>query len=268
MDPLSLGAVEVTDDGMAFAYDDPEARNLVNQYRGVAISIEPASDDDPGISQQIIYSGQIPEEQLSRLRLMFSVARDLPLQEAVLEGVARQSITYDSHLDNTIHAIEGTPSEDYGSDTGGGDAAAEPDLETAKLHAEHVINIIVGRESLEFGDYNGSGRPENPGDGVGLENYLLVLQESALAASSAVVDNADAVEIAGSINGHVNELLLIITDAKNDELSVTAADNLEEVQPLAEDMKALFIEEAIQTLLDEAQSLDLAIQIDVLPVQR
>lgn len=41
-----------------------------------------------------------------------------------------------------------------------------------RRHAEHVVNIIVGEQSATFGDLDGDGVAQNPGDGVGLLVYL------------------------------------------------------------------------------------------------
>lgn len=58
------------------------------------------------------------------------------------------------------------------------DALASGDLPGAQRHAEHVINIIVGEAGdaeaqfgIGFGDHNGDGTPENPGDGFGVWPY-------------------------------------------------------------------------------------------------
>jgi hypothetical protein len=58
----------------------------------------------------------------------------------------------------------------------GADAAQSGDLDGARQHAEHVINIIVGENSgdqfgVAFGDQDNNGTAENPGDGVGVWPY-------------------------------------------------------------------------------------------------
>jgi serine/threonine protein kinase len=235
-EPLGLGVLEVANDRAALDYEDAAGRNLVNEYSGFAVSVEPASDSDPTMSGTTIYAGQIPEDQLNNLRLMFSVMRDAALKEAVLEGITRQSTVYDAHLDNTINAI------------------AADNISSAKTHAEHVVNITVGRNSTEYLDYDGNGRADNPGDGVGLMTYLTILQQSTAAAHG---------EAANSVIDQAEEIILIITDGKNDELSVTAADTLEELDLLAEEMQGLHVNALIDPLIQAAQGLDFAIQIDV-----
>jgi hypothetical protein len=58
----------------------------------------------------------------------------------------------------------------------GAESAASGDLDGARQHAEHVINIIVGENSgdqfgIAFGDHDGNGTAENPGDGIGVWPY-------------------------------------------------------------------------------------------------
>jgi plastocyanin/uncharacterized membrane protein YozB (DUF420 family) len=45
-------------------------------------------------------------------------------------------------------------------------------LVTAKRHAEHLVNLIVGKKSADYGDVDGNGVIEDPGDGSGAIFYL------------------------------------------------------------------------------------------------
>ena len=51
-------------------------------------------------------------------------------------------------------------------------AAQRGNLETAKRHAEHVVNLIVGERGADYGDLDKDGFLEDPGDGTGAINYL------------------------------------------------------------------------------------------------
>ena len=51
------------------------------------------------------------------------------------------------------------------------EAAALGDLETVRRKAEHVVNMIEGQGGAAYGDHDGNGRAEDPGDGVGLLPY-------------------------------------------------------------------------------------------------
>jgi len=248
VEPLSMRVVEIIGDTVSLTYSDPQKQNLAASYSGFALSVEPSSDNDPAISGQIAYRGQMPQDLVDRLRLMFSTARGLTLRDAVLQGITGQANTYDVHVDNTIDAVHAG------------------NLPMAKTHAEHVINIVVGKTSLEYADYNGNGRQENPGDGVGLETYLLILQQSASSAARSS-GNAGDQQTADSISEQVNTILPIIDAAKNDELRVTAADSLNELTDLILDLDQLHVEAQTQPLVESVGNLNLAIGIDVIPNQ-
>jgi len=45
-------------------------------------------------------------------------------------------------------------------------------LTTAKRHAEHLVNLIEGKTGADYGDVDGNGDVEDPGDGTGALVYL------------------------------------------------------------------------------------------------
>lgn len=59
-------------------------------------------------------------------------------------------------------------------------ALGETDLPQARRHAEHIINILDGKNGFMFGDLDRNGRTENPGDGFGVRSYLDEAHNSAL----------------------------------------------------------------------------------------
>jgi plastocyanin len=68
------------------------------------------------------------------------------------------------------------------------DAVDESNLPNVLFHAEHLVNMIEGKEGEHYGDLNGNGKVENPGDGYGLlENgsqlgYVKGMQDHAVLA--------------------------------------------------------------------------------------
>lgn len=85
------------------------------------------------------------------------------------------------------------------------DAYSAGDSAAVQRHAEHVYNLVAGSLDPAFGDRNGDGRPQNPGDGFGLlpngaqAGYIAAVAESAQAAGEA----ADATEALKLHAGHV-----------------------------------------------------------------
>lgn len=51
-------------------------------------------------------------------------------------------------------------------------------LQTSKRHAEHLVNLIEGNNGDHYGDLDGDGSVEDPGDGTGLLNYLAAIQDA------------------------------------------------------------------------------------------
>jgi plastocyanin len=52
------------------------------------------------------------------------------------------------------------------------DAATRFSIAAVKRHAEHIINITEGSAGPDYGDLDGNGHLEDPGDGIGLRNRL------------------------------------------------------------------------------------------------
>jgi len=52
------------------------------------------------------------------------------------------------------------------------DAAQRRSLDTVRRHAEHVVNLLEGKDGPHYGDLDRDGLLEDPGDGTGLLNYL------------------------------------------------------------------------------------------------
>lgn len=82
---------------------------------------------------------------------------------------------------------------------------AAGDLEGVRRHGEHVYNLIAGSRDARFGDLDGDGRSQNPGDGFGLllngdqNGYIAATREAALAAA----ESTDATPSIVTHGGHV-----------------------------------------------------------------
>ena len=62
------------------------------------------------------------------------------------------------------------------------------DLQGARRHAEHVLNVLA---LDQFGDMDGSGLAENPGDDVGVRRYV----EQATASSAVLTSESAALAL-------------------------------------------------------------------------
>jgi plastocyanin/uncharacterized membrane protein YozB (DUF420 family) len=71
------------------------------------------------------------------------------------------------------------------------DAANRSSPDAVRRHAEHIINLIIGRGSSGYGDLDGDGLLEDPGDGRGLLPLLMTVQNESGAASPEAAALAD-----------------------------------------------------------------------------
>lgn len=71
------------------------------------------------------------------------------------------------------------------------DAATRGSAPGVKRHTEHVINLIVGKSSPDYGDLDKDGLVEDPGDGSGILNLLRTVSDQS--GNTGVVQVADQV---------------------------------------------------------------------------
>jgi hypothetical protein len=113
----------------------------------------------------------------------------------------------------------------------------QENLESARRHAEHVINILEGEEGILFGDNDRDGQIQNPGDGVGVRGHLAEAQgqSQALLASAEETDTApqeSELPLVAAIEGGQS----LAQEASERMLRIFAVDTVEEGQPVAEEV--------------------------------
>jgi serine/threonine protein kinase len=246
--PFSLGVIEVAGGKASLTFSDPGGINLLARFSGLAISQEPSPDPDPDMSGQAIYAAQVSPELVRSIRLLLEVSGGAEMKQALLTGLTMQAGHYNSHLGYTIEALN------------------SGNLDGSKTHSEHTINIVAGREGSEYGDWNDNGRPENPGDAVGLRPYLQILEE---AASGAALD-PDAAEgtqaAADAVKASVDTLLKKSNEAVRLAEQVATADSIDLVRGVAVQLDGVRVQTAFATLTQQAEALSLAISVEVVPV--
>jgi hypothetical protein len=151
---LPLGQVEAN---YVTPLKDAEGRVLLATYSGAQVSTEVAGAA-PTAPSSVVLSGTLPASVLPALRELLASA-DTPDGLAYDPGAKSQSGVAAEHSQLAL------------------DAARGGDLAGAQRHAEHVINIIVGENSgdqfgIAYGDHNGDGTAENPGNGFGVWPYI------------------------------------------------------------------------------------------------
>ncbi len=107
-------------------------------------------------------------------------------------------------------------------------AAQRGNLETAKRHAEHLVNLIEGKTGADYGDLANLGFIEDPGDGFGAINYLQQVRDE----NSSGSQGAQVAAIADQVRG---EMLHVVAAAK----TVLQASDLRLVAPQVNEIATL-----------------------------
>jgi plastocyanin len=180
---LNVGPLQAGADGKGtLLFSAPGGENLLASYSRVVVSEEDAAAalDTPGGTPLLISA--LPEAAGTPIRELLVNGVGTPGSVGYLVGLRQESDT----LLRFAQEIEQSRQA--------GDAAG------IRLHAEHAYNLIVGPLGAGYGDLNGDGKVQNPGDGFGLlENGELVgyLKASAGAAQAAsnAADATQAIKI-------------------------------------------------------------------------
>ena len=169
----STGIMTVGDDGnitqtfmsMYTETDDPEGmtgptgENLFAMFDKFLVTIEPVPDDDPGPSDMIAYSDNIPAEALPHIRhLLYSLEGNPAYMSGFHEGTPK-GIAVGLREQTAIALAQARLSMNATT------------LADAHSYAEQVVNVIEGMTGANYGDLDGDGATENPGDGFGVLGY-------------------------------------------------------------------------------------------------
>lgn len=147
-----LGDLSPDSSGTAtLAWGQPAGEPLFINFSQVLITLEsgaPAAQPGPAILQAAVDPGALT--QFRRLLVRWPDSR---YGTASLQGLRQVAAAAEVHA-----AILR-------------EAAVTGDLDGVHRKAEHLVNLMEGTRGAAFGDLDGSGRAEDPGDGVGLLPY-------------------------------------------------------------------------------------------------
>lgn len=148
---LSLGRIDITEGNQAsLTFVDERGQNLLTQYHGIEITIEPESDTNPNPSNNVAFTSILPPTGFSHVRHLLSTYPSNPNQTPFLRGLVS-----DSTLVNTL-ALDMLSAFEAG------------DRNKVNLLAEEMLNIIVGNLSEDHKDWNSNGKVDDPSDGFGM----------------------------------------------------------------------------------------------------
>jgi len=211
--PLNLGPVEIVD-GVVNQSGETE-ENLIGRYSFAQVTVQPDGETSsaPG---EAAFNALVAADTLIHIRHVVFEFPANPDGQGFLIGAEAQAALAAQHAGLSLEALTAN------------------DLDGAKQHAEHVINILDGEAGEFYGDYTGDDVAQNPGDGFGVRAYLLGAQEHALLASEAegatdeIRLHAEHVRIASA------NALTWLDEAIDEALHVISADTIEEAQPFGE----------------------------------
>ena len=178
---LSTGVMDVALDGsVSHSFTSPDGENLIHLYDKVVITEEPVPDADPGPSDVVLFSHQVPGGGIAHIRHLLT---NWPPGEdkGILTNLKEQ-------LDVAV----------LHSNLAGNSA----DIAGVHQHMEHVINAIEGEDGPNYGDLDGDGSTQDFGDGIGVLPHAQDRKHGPFAAGAAplddvVVTHADLVNITG-----------------------------------------------------------------------
>lgn len=162
--PRNAGRLTV-DAGQILQTGDLQA-NLIRPGSRVLVSLEPEGGEPTAPGEQIFFTGELADPAATALQRLLVEEQS---GAGRLRSAFEQARLADEHASFAQAEL------------------AAGDLAFARRHAEHVVNILDGADGAFFGDLNGDGRAENPGDNIGVRRHLLdsrALVGEALAAST------------------------------------------------------------------------------------
>ena len=203
---LSTGILTVTADGsLSHTFSSPTGENFIANYDKVVITVEPVPDSDPGPSDDVAFTHQIPASGMQHIRHLLNDWAPGPetgiltnLRDQIQVGVVHSALAKNSST-----------------------------LDDLKKHIHHVINIIEGEEGDNF-----EGSFGNPGDGIGVLAHAELRKHATFASNAApgdavIAEHSKLVETHGGNAGNWSIL------ARDQALSILDLDSLVAGQTLA-----------------------------------
>lgn len=184
----ALGELKLDGASATGSFSAPDGANLAARFNRFVISLAPAGSqpDQPG---QPVFEGVLPGQASQYLTQLLASGPGLPTQQGYVTGIRLQTDELARHAGFVARAQQAG------------------DLAGVKRHAEHVYNLIAGSLDAKFGDLDGDGRSQNPGDGFGLlqngtqAGYLRAAGDAATAAK-------DAPDASDSVKAHSEHVLI------------------------------------------------------------
>jgi len=148
---ISMGVIEFDQQNQgSLEFIDGQGQNLIGKYRTLEITREPEPDPSPNSSTDVAFSASLPPDGLTHLRHLLFSFNATPQKVGFVHGLNVDTLLLNQSAQQMLASFE---------------ARDEAGLD---LHAEIMLNVIVGSQSEEYKDWNRDGAIDDPGDGYGL----------------------------------------------------------------------------------------------------
>jgi hypothetical protein len=147
---VSLGTIMFDQENKgSLIFVDNNGQNLVGKYHAMEITVEP-NDNNPINSDEIAFSTTLPPNGFTHVRhLLFSYGAT-PNQGSLIHGLDTSTTIILQSAEEMLAAFES------------GDEAS------VRLHAEEMLNAIIGNQDENHKDWNNDGDIDDRSDGFGL----------------------------------------------------------------------------------------------------
>jgi len=250
--PLHLnldGEVEWLAGELLVSFVHPEGASLLAEYGRLVISLE-AEGNVLSEPSSIIYTGSVPSDIQRYARLANEVRSDRRIPIDLVDLFSRQAGHFLSHAGLALGAI--------GSDN----------LPDTKTHGEHSLNIIEGEAGEFYDDWNGNGRPENPGDDVGLLPYVRLLEAAGTGAAIAEEQRGGTGEPGRAIAAQATEIANRLAEAREILRQIVQVDTSADIHSFGLDSELaalLGVKDLIDRTAAQAAEQPLAFAIELFP---
>ena len=207
----------------------PDHANLLDGFERVTIARTKRAEASSAKPTDAVLAGALPEEALTQVRYVLVSVPATPKQIGFALGLRQQSDVVLLHAQFLRDAVN------------------ENNLANLQFHAEHLVNIIEGEQGEHYGDLNGNGKVENPGDGFGLlqngtqDGYIKGMSDHAGLAAGAsdatdgIKVHAAHVQIAGeNTRVRVSQIRDIALEVAKARRTTDAADSVLRIVALAQ----------------------------------
>jgi serine/threonine protein kinase len=148
---VSIGVIAFDDQNQgSLSVVDDEGQNLLAKYGTLEITREPDPDPSPNSSNDVAFSASLPPDGLTHVRHLLVSFGGTPGQVGFVRGLDADTLLLNESAQQLLAAF------------------AARDEAGIDLHAEQMLNVIVGSQSEDYKDWNGDGTVDDPGDGYGL----------------------------------------------------------------------------------------------------